>query len=258
MTPSGLFTAGYQFTGTWDDYFVLIVFAVAAGLGVLLFRERSRHEPMVHSPPMAWLRAGLYFCFVLIFSWTTGVFKAVVSTPMATPGQLADPFWLGSLALCLVVIVWAYVYWWPRGTITHGRELYLLPTLLYGLAWGACAGLFFLSVYSIIEVFQWPRLVNAVILVALLGVYNMNYQLGWWDIHVSPPHNLRATNNGKVLFAHQPFLIVSLSFLLIYGNTGIYVLLNALALGASAVALRFPPFWAEDGGPVSMDTAIGE
>ncbi len=86
----------------------------------------------------------------------------------------------------------------------------------------------------------------------------MNYQLGWWDIHVSPPHNLRATNNGKVLFAHQPFLIASLGFLLVYGNVGIYVILNALALCCSAVALRFPPFWAEDGPRVSMETAIGE
>lgn len=258
MTPTHFFTAGYRFTGSWDDYLVLVVMAVCAVLGALLFRERSRHEPMVHSPPMAWLRAGIYFCFVFVFSWVTGVFKAVVSAPLATPEQLGDPVWIGSLVLCLAVVAWAYVYWWPRGTITHGRKLYLAPTLLYGLAWGASAGLFFLSVYSIIEVFQWPRLANAVVLVALLGVYNMNYQLGWWDIHVSPAHNLRATNNGKVLFAHQPFLIASLSFLLVYENLGIYVILNALALCASAVALRFPPFWAGDGDPVSMDTAIGE
>jgi len=36
------------------------------------------------------------------------------------------------------------------------------------------------------------------------------------------------------------------------------VLLNACALCASALALRFPPFWEKDGGPVSMETAIGE
>lgn len=258
MTPTSFFTGGYRFSGTWDDYFVLVVLAICAVLGVLLFRERRRREPMVYSPAMAWLRAGIYFCFVIVFSWVTGAFKAVVQSPLATPDQLGDPIWLASLAGCLVVVAWAYGYWWPRGSLTHGRRLYLLPTVLYGLAWGACAGLLFLSVYSIIEVFQWPRLVNAIVLVALLGVYNMNYQLGWWDIHVSPPHNLRATNNGKVAFAHQPFLIASLSFLLVYGNVGIYVILNALALCLSAVALRFPPFWLPDGGPVSIDTAIGE
>ncbi|MFQ5635215.1 MAG: hypothetical protein ACE5G3_07780 [Gammaproteobacteria bacterium] len=258
MTPTNFFTAGYRFTGTWDDYFMLVVLAVCAVLGVLLFRERSRHAPMVHSPAMAWLRAGVFFCFALIFSWVAGVFKIVVTTPLARSGQPSDPLWIASLALCLVVVAWAYVYWWPRGTKTHGRKLYVVPTVLYGLAWGVSVGLLYLSMYSIIEVFQFPRLVNAFLLVALLSVYNMNYQLGWWDIHVSPPHNIRATNAGKVMFAHQPFLIASLSFLLVYENVGLYVVLNALALCASAVAMRFPPFWAPDGGPVSMDTAIGE
>jgi hypothetical protein len=86
----------------------------------------------------------------------------------------------------------------------------------------------------------------------------MNYQLGWWDIHVSPPHNIKATNTGKVLLAHNPFLLTSLAYLLIYGNVGIYVILYACALAASAVALRFPPFWAEDGDKVSVDSAMGE
>jgi hypothetical protein len=258
MTPTQFFIGGYHFTGSWDDYLIFVIMLVACVLGLLLFRERSRHEPMVHSPPMAWLRASLYFCFVLTFSWVTGVFKTIVSMPLATPEQLCNPLWIGFLVLCLLVIVWAYAYWWPRGSLTHGRKLYLVPTILYGLVWGTCAGLLLLSIYSIIEIFQLPRLVNAILFVVLVSIYNMNYQLGWWDIHVSPPHNIRATNNSKVLFAHQPFMVASLTFLLVYGNVGIYVIMNALALCLSAIALRFPPFWAEDGGPVSMDTAIGE
>jgi len=258
MTPTQFFTHGQVFTGGWADYFILVVITCMAVLGVLLFRERSKHEPDRYSPPMAWLRAGLYFGAVLVFSWTTGVFQTVVGAPLATPEQLANPAWLISTVLCFAVVVWAYVYWWPRGTLTHGRRLYFIPTLIYGLAWGICAGLLFLSIYSILEVFQFPRLVNAVLFVMLLSVYSMNYQLGWWDIHVSPPHNIKATNAGKVLLAHNPFMLSSLAYLLVYGNVGIYVVLNACALGASAIALRFPPFWAEDGGKVSFDTAIGE
>ena len=52
--------------------------------------------------------------------------------------------------------------------------------------------------------------------------------------------------------------MTSLAYLLIYGNVGIYVILYACALAASAVALRFPPFWAEDGEKVSVDSAMGE
>ena len=258
MTPTNFFTHGYRFTGTWDDYFALVILALMMILGTLLFRERPRHDPSVHSPRMAWLRAGLYFSGVVIFSWVTGVFKTVVQSPLATSEQLGNPVWVSFTVLCFAVVIWAYVFWWPRGTLTHGRKLYFFPTALYGLAWGICAGLLFLSIYSILEHFQFPRIINAVLLVGLLSVYNLNYQLGWWDIHVSPPHNIRATNTGKVILSHNLFLLSSLAYLMIYGNVGIYVLLNACALGASAIALRFPPFWEADGGPVSFDTAMGE
>jgi len=258
MKPTNYFTSGYAFTGTWDDYFIIAILVFCAVLGVLLFRERSGHEPMVHSPKMAWLRAGIYFCFVIIFSWVTGVFKVVAQSPLVTSEQAADPIWNAAFAACCVIVVWAYVYWWPRGTLTHGRKLYLLPTVIYGLVWGGCAALLMLSIYSILEVFQLPGFVNAIGLIALLSIYNMNYQLGWWDIHVSPPHNIKATNNGKVLLAHNPFLLSSLAFLIVYGNAGIFVLLSAAAMCASAIALRVPPFWEKDGGPVSMETAMGE
>ena len=51
---------------------------------------------------------------------------------------------------------------------------------------------------------------------------------------------------------------VALGYLFTRGNVGIYVLLNALAIGASAVAMHFPPFRDEDAGPVSLATAEGE
>lgn len=258
MTPTQFFTHGYTFTRTWDDYFMLAVLLSMAVLGVLLYLQRPKHEPDRHSPPMAWIRAGLYFGGALILSWSLGVFKTVVQSPLATSEQLANTGWVAFTIFCFAVVIWAYVYWWPRGTLTHGRKLYLAPTLIYGLAWGICTGLLFLSIYAILEQFQFPRLVNAILFILLLSVYNMNYQLGWWDIHVSPPHNIRATNTGKVLGAHNPFMLSSLAYLLIYGNAGIYVILNACALAASAVALRMPPFWAEDGVKVSTETALGE
>jgi len=43
-----------------------------------------------------------------------------------------------------------------------------------------------------------------------------------------------------------------------YGDGGMYVLLSTFVMAPSAVAMRFPPFWEADGGPVSRDTAMGE
>jgi len=109
-----------------------------------------------------------------------------------------------------------------------------------------------------IEQFGFPGIVNALLLVGVLSVYNLNYQVGWWDIYVSPMHNIRATNNGKVALAHQPFLIATLTLLVMYGDAGMYVLLSGFALASSSIAMRFPPWWEQGGSPVSRDTAMGE
>ena len=71
-------------------------------------------------------------------------------------------------------------------------------------------------------------------------------------------NNIREWNAKKVLGAHNPFLIATLLYLVLFGNLAIFIALYALALAASAIAMRFPPFWAPDGPPVSMETAIGE
>jgi hypothetical protein len=112
--------------------------------------------------------------------------------------------------------------------------------------------------YAALEQFGFPGIVNAIILVGILSAYNINYQVGWWDIHVSPPHNLRATNNGKVALSHQPFLLATLTLLVMYGDGGMFVLLSTFVMTCSAIAMRFPPFWEPDGVSVSRDTAMGE
>ena len=245
-------------SGPGLDLFVGAVLLAAAGLGVLLFVERPKHDPNVHSPRMAWLRAGLYFCAVLVFAWLAGVLPALLAQPLVTPEQLADPAWLGLTALCFGLFVWGYVIWWPRGTLTHGRSQHWLTSGLFGLAWGSCGALFLLSLYAILGSFGLPAWGAALAMLPVLSIYNMNYQSGWWDIHVSPPHNIRDWNAKKVLGAHNPFLIATLFYLVLFGNLAIFVFLYALALAASAIAMRFPPFWVPDGPPVSLETAIGE
>ncbi|HJP03850.1 MAG: hypothetical protein QF897_05575 [Gammaproteobacteria bacterium] len=242
----------------WLKWFILGVIVLGIGVGVLFFSERAKHDPNVHSPKVAWIRAWVYYCFILVISWMSGALGYVISNPLIAPGRTDDTTWLIVVSVCWLVSVWAYVYWWPRGTLTHGRKLHLLPTIIHGVMWGICAGLLYLSMYAALEQFGFPGIVNALILIGILSSYNINYQVGWWDIYVSPPHNIRATNNGKVALAHQPFLLASLTLLVMYGDGGMFVLLSTFALTCSAIALRFPPFWESDGGPVSRDTAMGE
>jgi hypothetical protein len=138
------------------DVLMIGVLALAVVLGVLLFIERPRHDPAVHSPRMAWLRAGIYFCAVLAFAWLAGVLPALAAQPLVTAQQLANPAWLGLTALCLGLLIWGYVIWWPRGTLTHGRRAYPLASGLFGLVWGSCGALFLLSIYAIFGGFGLP------------------------------------------------------------------------------------------------------
>lgn len=258
MTMEATYFLQYRGVSGSMDFLAAGLLLLAVLLGIALIIERPKHSPMVHSPRMAWIRAGLYFCAVGLFAWLSGVLPAIASQPLYTAAQLQDPVWIGLAVLCVALFAWGYLYWWPRGTLTHGRQRYLLASGLFGLAWGACGGLFLLSIYAVIEGFGLPVPAIAVVTLVIVAIYNINYQSGWWDIHVSPPHNIRDWNNKKVLGAHNPFLLATLTWFVLYGNAGLFVLLYACAISASAIAMRFPPFWEADGPAVSYDTAIGE
>ncbi|MBM3496085.1 MAG: hypothetical protein FJX72_17460 [Armatimonadetes bacterium] len=136
---TGMFDPPRVFTGDVEDWFILGVLLSASVLAQVFLIQRNRHPDNVHSPPLAWLRAALYFCVVLVMSWATGVLKVLVHVPCVLPGQQADPLWLGLTGLWAAATAWGYLYWWPRGTLTHGRKLYLLPQAGFGLVWGFCS-----------------------------------------------------------------------------------------------------------------------
>jgi hypothetical protein len=245
------------FTGHPGDWFILAVFIGAALLAPLFLVVRNRHPEGVYSPPVAWLRALLYFSVVLVASWATGVFSALWREPCVAPGQSGDSIWLALTGLWLLVTAWAYVYWWPRGTLIHNRKSYLIAQTGFGLLWGFCSGQLTLVFWALLEDFGPARWLTAVGVFVVLSGYGQVYQSGWWDIHVSPPHNRRDTNAGKVLFGHMPFLLVGLAHFTLFGNALVFVGFHMIALGCSAVAMRFPPFWEADGPVVNRETAIG-
>ena len=258
MATKSFFPQPTVFNGSWADYFILLLIGLLAALAITFFREQDKHNPDVHSPLLAWLRGGMYFCVAFLISWATGVFQSITRLPLATAQQLSDPVWIGFTVLCAGLVVWGYVYWWPKGTVTHGRPAYPLASGCFGFLWGLSAAQLQLSLYAVLEEFQFGRTMTAVLVYVLFAIFNLNFQLGWWDIKVSPPHNVRAWNTRKVLFAHNPFLIASLAYFTLYGNGAIFVLLQGAALTAAAIAMRFPPFWLADGtAKVSRETALG-
>lgn len=256
MEPTEFFTAELR-SGGWEDFFVLALLVAGTLLAFGFLQARDRHPEGIYSPPLAWLRAGLYFCVVLIVSWLAGVLAAVVGAPLATATQLDDPLWVGLTALCVVLLLWGYVWWWPRGTLTYERRAHLPVQVPFGLAWGACSAQVPLVFWAVLEDFGFGRWWNALLVLVLLAGYSQVYQTGWWDIHVSPPHNIRAWNAKKVLLGHMPFLTALLVHFALFGSAGMFTLFYAAALACAAVAMRFPPFWEADGPAVSRETATG-
>lgn len=249
---------GYQGSGgAIEDWFMLGVLIAASVLAQVFLIQRNKHPEHLHSPPLAWLRALLYFSVVLMLSWVTGVLGALLHSTWVWPGQASKPLWIGLTALWVAATAWGYLYWWPRGTLTYERKLYPVSQILFGLLWGGCSGQLTLVLWSLVEPFGFARWGSALLVFFLLSGYGQIYQSGWWDIHVSPPHNRRATNAKKVLFAHMPFLLIALVHFTLFGDVRMFVGFHAIALACSAVAMRFPPFWETDGPPVNRDSAIG-
>jgi len=256
MTASNHFDDITLLSGTWQDSFAVTLIVLFLVLSIAFLKARPK-DRSTHNPKLAWMRGGLYFLGCFILAWATGVFQTITTRPLVTLEQISDPLWIAISVLALGTICFGYLYWWPKGTVTHGRKLHPLPTLAFGILWGLSEGQLILSVYAVAETFDWPRWVNGLITYLVIGAINGAYHALWWDIHVSPPHNIREWNSKKVLFAHTPNLIVTLTYFTLFGNAGIFVLLQTLSLAASTWVMRFPPFYAKGGEPVDKETAIG-
>jgi hypothetical protein len=221
-----------------------VLFGVALMFGVhRAWKRRHPVPPGTWSAPLAWQRALMYFGACVGVATFSGVLPVILTTPLATAAQMADPAWLALTAACVAVILAGYAGIWPIGTFTDGRKGHRLLTPAYGLVWGLCQGLLFLSVWALVERTGLGAWWVAGISYVLIGAYQGLWHNFFWDIHVSPPHNYRAWNARKVLLCHTPNLVVCLVYLALHGNAGIYVLLQGLALGISAWVMRFPAPW---------------
>jgi hypothetical protein len=116
-------------------------------------------------------------------------------------------------------------------------------SLVFGAWWGVSQGLLFSSIWLLIAATGMHVLGVAVLAYLLIGGYNGVWHRFVWDIHVSPPHNYSEWNARKVLWCHTPNLLVCLAYLAVYGNFGVFVALQGLALALSALAMRFPAPW---------------
>ena len=224
----------------WGAFgFALLSLLLAVSLKVYL-RDR---EVWRYDPKAAWLRALSYFAACWAIACATGALSTILSNPIVFPGQTSQVGWWAFTILVIAVIFVGYWILWPLGTLAHGRRV-TVDTVVFGVLWGASEGLLFASVWAFFERLLrdlalgglWVGLATIVVLAAFIGLWHALY----WDIHVAPEHNIAEWNIRKVAFAHNPNVILSTTYVTLYGNLAIYAGLQFLALFGSTMFMRFP------------------
>jgi hypothetical protein len=197
-------------------------------------------EMRMYSPKKAWIRAGIYFAFSLLVGWASGVLQALLQSPVVSEAQLSDLVWWASTALVTAYVLFAYCYFWPKGTVDHGRSLHLGPVLLFGFLWGACQGQLVLAMFRLVESAGLAAGWNVLIMFIVYSVLTAAWHSRFWDVYVAPDHNIFEWNARKVLVAHVPFLLLALTHLAIFNNALVFVAWQIMALTASTYVMRFP------------------
>lgn len=233
-----VFFSFWSFSNSWLDYFLFALI----GFWLFLFYtlQIEKREITGYSPRLAWIRGGIYFTSGFILSILTGVLPALVSKPIATTEQISNLYWWLFTFTCVGAIYFAYFYLWPRGTLTHGRELHLPQVLFFGLFWGLGEGQVLLSAWAVTEKLISNVWLTALVTFLIVGTFKGLWQSQYWDIHVAPEHNIPEWNLKKVLFGHIPNLICTLSYLAVFGNALIFLLLQTTGLMYMTYRMRFP------------------
>ena len=238
MSP--IFSPFWFFTNSAMDYFLFALIGLLLFLVITL--QTQKRTVTGYSPRLAWIRGGLYFTSGFILSILTGVLPALFSNPIATAEQVSNLYWWLFTFLCVGIIYFAYFYLWVKGTLTHGRELHLPQVLFFGLFWGLGEGQVLLSAWAVTEKFIGNVWLTALVTFLIVGTFKGLWQSQYWDIHVAPEHNIPEWNLKKVLFGHIPNLLFTLSYLAVFGNALIFLLLQTAGLMYMTYRMRFPKF----------------
>jgi NAD(P)-dependent dehydrogenase (short-subunit alcohol dehydrogenase family) len=222
--------------------FALLGTALAVGLRAHL-RGRAVWR---YDTRAAWLRAVMAFSYMWSLAAAAGTLSTLRGNPLVFPGQASDPAWLAATAACVLVVAVGYFVIWPIDTRAHGRRVVVPDTLVFGIVWGVSEGLLYATVWLLAHRALggvWAGgLWTVLVVVTAMSVFSGLWHSLWWDVHVAPEHNVIDGNLRKVLLVHTPNLVLCTTYVTLYENLGIYVLLEALALFGSAVSMPFPTF----------------
>lgn len=224
-----------------------LAFAVLGGGFVLALKRYLRDKAVWrYDPKAAWLRAFAYFSFAWAFAAVSGTLDTLARNPLVFEDQWGDAVWVLATIAVFAVIIVGYWIVWPIGTQSHGRRIVVPDTVVFGIGWGVSEGLIYGSVwllaYRVLDDFWGGPVWVALVVIIVMSIFSGVGHATYWDVHVSPEHNIIDWNMRKVAFVHNPNLILCTIYVTWGENLGIYVLLEALALLGSTLFMPFPTF----------------
>ena len=197
-------------------------------------------------PKVIWLRALIVFCCCFILAWHAGTIDTLLANPFVTSEQLQSTAWIIYTAVCFIFVFIAYWIVWASMTITFNRKRYLVTQLCFGLVWGTCMSLVFLTIWNVCRSFDWPMWGRWIAAYVLLSAFMGLWQDLYWDVYVVPEHDTPRSLKLKTVFSHIPNMTLCLPYLAIYDNQWIFLILQTMALTGAAIFLRFPPWWEKE------------
>jgi len=202
--------------------------------------KQGNDTTVAYDSRKAWFRAFVFFWVAIAIGSFCGVSQQLLAPPIIDPDLLKHEPWRWATEIYLVIIIVGYGFIWPRGTLTHGRIFRPLACIGFGLFWGIAQAMIFLSIWTAVGWLGLDPLWTGVISYLGIALYTGLWHSLYWDIHVSPPHNIAAWNVRKVLFAHTPNLVFTLFYLSWFGSLWVVVAMQSLALILSCWFMHFP------------------
>ena len=213
---------------------------------VFVYWTKYKGTPIdVWKPKIAWIRALIYFAFCNLIIAASGTLEHLISHPLFTVEQANDPLWITYLIICFTYVTVAYLIIWPRATLNFDRKYHLGSQIIFGLLWGVSTGGLLLSFYhlwSLAGLVNWAKYLLSFLSLALWQYFIHAY---FWDIYVSPEHDTPRSILVKTFTCHIPNALLSLGFLTIWDNYGIFLIIFIIALISSTISQRFPAPWAK-------------
>jgi len=222
--------------------------AVLMAYLVVTYYRGGRGRPWTtFEPRWAWHRAGIYFCFCYLASYTSGGMDRIVNSPVVTAAQKADPVWVAYTIGALAFILVAYAGVWAHFTPTFDRPRKPLMSAVFGFLWGSSSGQLFVAVWVLADKSALPTRGAWLLTYVILAAFQPNFHNIYWDHYIAPEHDTRMTQKIKALCCHIPNLAITLTYLALYGNYLIFVTLQVIACVAAGIAMRYPAPWATAG-----------